>query len=407
METPVRILRHLTVLILLAGCAVEGGDRNKDAAFKAEKPPSCTDAAASWDWYLAGNVSPRALVTCAGIANSRASLLSLAVSETGADADRPEFERAVEVVRLLARAGEDRAQRTLAALYAGKPGWYGRNAYMGLFWRGVVRKRDPSYRQSAGAEERLRRFRERLTPESARDLAAITARWSPNSPVPNRLTIDSFLTFVLEADGWIPLSTRKELIDYGAEQGLRDWRMMFLVANQGRLEAAQRAALFQQESEKGSLLGLLFQFLELQRAEGTDDTLLVTTFLELLIRLGLDPNSFRADVFEDAMSVNANSSMADLERLLRGRSRPEQRTVALIALLTVCGDTPGPLCSAVADRFGPILPQAARNLGRIVAVSQRCPGAGDKMRCMSDNDVLGVLRDLFAFDYRDFSGQET
>ncbi len=405
-----RILLFLFAAVLLAGCATQGGGPRAVAAPKqAEpaKPPSCRDAQDAWDWYLAGNVSARALITCAGIAGTVDPMLSLALTETNLSASRPEFERTVGFLRLLARSGEDRAQRALSGLYAGKQGWYGRNAYLSLFWRGVVRKRDPSYRLTPADETKLDRFQRGLTADAAGDLKASIAQWSPNNAVPNRLTIDSFLTYVIESGGRVALPTRSRIIDYGSEQNLEDWRMMFLMANQRRLSTDQRAALFQQESAKGSIIALLFELSDAQKAETPDDGAVVRKFLELLLRLGLDPSSFQPELLESAVSVDANGTMADLEALLRGRSRPEQRTVALISLLAICGDGPSPLCGAAAERFDPILPRAARNVGRIVAVTQQCTGDADTLRCMIDNNVLGSVRDLFALDYRDFSGQET
>ena len=395
----------IAAVLVLAGCASADGTLQETAPMR-PAALNCEDAEAAWQWFLSTEESPRGLVACVDSANTLDPVLTLALAETRKSAKRTAFSRSVSFVRAAALTGNGRAQRALSDLYASKSGWYGRNAYLALFWRGVVGKTDPSYRGRPEVQAKLRFFQETLSPETGRELTNRISAWQPNDPGPPRLTVDSLVTYAIEAKGRATTPTINNIVDYGLASGFADADMMDLIAHGRNLTPQERRARYARQIQKGSFLALIFQ-ISAANQTGAKPEEAVWLVLTLLERIGLDPNSLTAEQFEQADVLAKDPTITSFGAALIGKSKPEQRTVAMLTLIALCGEETTVRCIAAVDELEPLLPPTARLLTRVVRLTQSCPRSRNAQRCYYENNGLGVVRDLFALDYVDVSGRET
>lgn len=398
----------IVLTLFLAGCATQQST-SPAVSPTAKAPHTCADTPDLWTQYVAGTHTWTAteIVHCAETLDLLDSLLTQALSETRKSANRPAFHTAAAFVRAAALSGNGRAQRALSNLYASKAGWYGRNAYLALFWRGVVRKSDPSYSGHPDNRLKLETFKTNLSRETKRDLADRIFIWESNDPAPPRLTSDTLITYAIEAQGQVTPAAIENIIDYGFAEQLRDADIMALIAKTRELSAEQRIALYERHAARGSFLALVMQFHELRQLPSPDEHLYAELIFAILDRLGLDPTTLQEDLFDEAETFATSGEESGLRRLLTGKSRPQQRTIAMLTLVWTCRGGATPLCATAMDTFEPILPQTSKMLIRVLRVTQHCRSGPNVQRCIYQRNGFGAIRDLFAFDYLDVSGQET
>ena len=402
-------------MVLLAGCATPDPLPGTATTATADPTPepACVDAGTAWTEYLRrvstpGTGDPAPYRNCAASLGHDEAVEALGSALSGPQPRGPEFERGMAYLRAAAIDGSQRAQRRVADLYVGTDGWYGRNAYLALFWEGVARRNDPTYRAAPESRTVLDRYRALLSDESRWTLDRQIAAWRPGGTEPPSLAVDIWLTHVLRATETLSYRTSLNIIKRARRMGLHDAGVLHLLAHGKNMSREAYRKLVIGEAKRGSLLavGIL---LSIVADEPSDDVSAERVALWLFERLGLDPASMTARQFALVETFASTRDLNGLIAAVRTLSFTDRQLVGTLATMTACdpaaegGTKSG--CLAAMTAFDPYLPPPARRFLTLRKSQIGCDGANELLACYLDTGGFAALRDAIANDLIDEGGR--
>ena len=406
----------LAFLSWLPACVTAQGD----APISAIEETPCPEAAKAKSLYAKQAPNPKTagalrLRECAALAGHVVAMSSLGRHLANTPRRAGDFEQGMDFLRRAAVAGDMSAQRYLAMNYeTGRTeqgeAWIGRNAYLALFWDGVTRRDDPSYRFLHKTSTILKRFRAQLSEDARHSLDQQIEDWRPGIAEPPTYTFDILMTAVLRNRSTIAPAKRgvatEPIIGYGLKSKFPDAPLLGLMFSYNDRRDGVPEALLSEMSEKGSLLSLMLALRQIGAQDGreAEENALI---LQLLARLGLDIRYLqpRHEVVLAAFSKTGNLDALMLE--IAAASRPERPILATIASMIACNGDRTESCAATADRLAPLITQPAMNFIVLVNAMDRCGAQPERNGCLLENGGMAALRDIIVSDLVDFGGRTT
>lgn len=408
----------LTLVFILGACAAT---QNPPPVAEIEQPP-CPDGAEAWSLYLKAAIDPLVgdaahFRACAARAGHVEAMAEHGTQLTQWPGKQGDFEQGMDFLRKAAVAGNDAAQRQLALKYetgrsaAGKV-WIGRNAYLALFWHGVVHRDAPAEGSVPQASDLLERFRNQLSEQTQQSLSGLVAAWRPGRPEPQNFTFDILMTNVIAGPAGRSVrserGTANAVLDHGMAAGLPDSGLLALFRGfSGDVDRVPED-LLDRLVARGSFLALTLKLRNLNaknedgRDRAREESVLI---LQLLSRLGLDVRYLQPH--HDTL-LSRFSESGDVDQLMRSivaASRPERQILATIAAMNACSAESARLCEPTLSKLKPLITPAALNFLVFIRAMEACRVPAEKMSCLLGNGGLTALRDIIVNDTVDLSGR--
>ncbi|RVU36195.1 sel1 repeat family protein [Hwanghaeella grinnelliae] len=403
----------LTLLFLLSAC-VTAQDAPPVAAV--EKAPCPETPGEAWRLHLQAVIDPSLgdashFRDCAARTGHVDAMTSLGTQLTQWPRKPGDFERGMRFLQNAAIAGDPTAQRMLALKYG--TGAYGnaqtqRNAYLALFWKGVVTRDRAGQDAPPKISAMLGRYRELLSERSREGLVREIAAWRPGRPEPQHYTFDILMTNVVAGSGrntvWSERGMADAVLDYGLAEGLPDAGLLALFRGQaGDVDRVPQDVLDSLVAN-GSFLALTLKLRNVTAQEGREEEELVL-IVQLLSRLGLDLRYLQPQHDQLLSQFSETGDIVPLMNAIAAGSQPERQILATIAAMNACSAETTGVCDRILTRVKPLISPVALSFLDFIRAMENCTAPSEKLRCLLDNGGMTALRDIIVNDTIDLGGR--